>query len=206
MSAIATAQAQALIMRVREEAARAVDELRARTEIECQSLRRQARHEARARMHAAVAEKRRRVAERCRAVDIECEEQRRASSFTRTVQLADRALARLPEALAARWRDPEARRTWCESAFATAARVLRGREWIVEVAAGVPEAERRSLETAATVLGASIRQWRDSPAVAGLRIGHDRTWIDATAARLLADRTALASRFFAELPGHGGPP
>ncbi|MEI8299391.1 MAG: hypothetical protein WCH32_15390 [Pseudomonadota bacterium] len=199
MSAIATAQAQALIARVRDEAAAAIDELRAHAQAECHSLRQQARRDARQRLHAAVAEKRRRITERCRAADIQCEEQRRVDSFRLSRELAERALAQLPDMLATRWQAPDLRTDWCATALATAVRILRSREWTIEAANGMSDIERQAVETLAATHGATIRQWRESPATAGLRIGAGDTWIDATTNRLLADRTALVSNFLAEL-------
>jgi hypothetical protein len=204
MSAIATAQADALIARVRDEAARRAAELRESTHAECAAIRRQARKDARLRVRAAIAEKRRRITERCRAVDIENEATRRAASFARAREIAGRALAELPGALADRWRDDTARQGWSEAAVECAARVLRGRAWTVEMPAGATAANRDIVEALATRHGALVREWADCDANAGLRIGQDGTWVDATAERLLADRTSLAARLLAELAPGGG--
>ncbi len=206
MSAIAAAQAQVLITRVREEATRATDQMRMQAATESQSLRRQAREAARIRLRMAITEKRRRIEERCRAVDIECEQQRRTDRFSLASQLADRALARLPDALAARWQSPAPRQAWCDAALAIAARVLRGRDWTVEIATGVTAGERGRLEQLAAGRGAAILQWRESTAAQGLRIGDARTAVDATGARLLADRAALIAQFLAQLEHHAVPP
>ena len=206
MSAIAAAQAGALIARVREEADRRTAELREATREQCAAIRLQARAEARARVKAAVVEKRRRVAEHCHAIDIENEATRRSSAFARDRELAARALAELPAALAVRWHDAAARNSWCAAAAAVASRVLRGREWLVELPPGATTATREFVAAVATEQGAQVRGWADCAAGAGLRIGHDGTWVDATAERLLADRTTLAARFLAELASTGDPP
>jgi hypothetical protein len=203
MSAIAAAQAAALISRLREEARRRSDELRLSARNQCRETEREARHEARARLHAAVAEKRRRVAERCRAVEIEQQELLRSRDFERAAQLVAQALAALPDALATRWQNPDTRRAWCSHAIEAASRVLTGREWNIEISSAVGARERNQLESDIAAFGARVVRWRDDLPAIGLRIGQDTTWIDGTAERLLRDRNDLAARFLAEFEARG---
>lgn len=205
MNAIADTQARALMARVREQATRAAEELRATTRAECLAIERRARREAHARLRAAVMEKRRRIAARCQAVDIECEAERRHVAFAQAARLAEQALGALPDALAARWERAESRRAWCSAAAGIAAGVLRAREWIVELAPGAGDVERGLVEQSAAARGAVIREWLTSQEPCGLRIGRESTWVDATVGRLLADRTWLAAQLLAELANPTAP-
>jgi hypothetical protein len=81
--------------------------------------------------------------------------------------------------------------------------VLRSREWTAGMPAGASAEDRAVVEALATAQGAVIRQWADCDSSAGLRLGQDGTWVDATAERLLADRTSLAARLLAELASGG---
>jgi len=203
MSAIAAAQATALINRVREESRSRCDELRLSARSQSHETQRKARHEARARLHGAVREKRRRVADRCRAVEIEQQSLRRARDFKREAGLIAQAVAALPDALAARWRDPDRRQLWCAQAIEAASRILTGSEWGVEISSRLGATERKQLESQVGLRGATIVRWREDLPGFGLRIGHDTTWIDATADRLLRDQSDLAARFLAEIEAQG---
>lgn len=198
MSAIAEVQARALLARLQAELAGITGQLRADAAAECAAIGRQARHEARLRLRAAVAEKRRRVADRCRVVEIECETQRRQAAFADAARLTSEGLAALPAALSDRWRHAEARRTWCAAALAVAVRVLRARDWTVELGPGAGTEERRLIDAGAAADGAAVREYR-SIGEAGLRIGSATTWVDATAPCLARDRDRLAAELLAQL-------
>jgi hypothetical protein len=106
------------------------------------------------------------------------------------------AIARLPAALAARWKEPASRRQWITHALGQATRALAPGTWRIEHAAGVEEADR--LAVAATLPAAVTPEWRLDPALsAGLRICAGGNRIDATPAGLMADREALAGALLA---------
>lgn len=199
MSAIAGAQARALIALVNDQVTRTATELRATTQAQCTSIEREARRQVRSHLHAAVVRKRRRIAECRLAVEIECEATRRTAGFADAAQVAAQAIATLPAALATLWQQAPARRGWCAGALAIAARVLVGREWTVELAPGADAPERDLLAHGATAAGAAIREFVASTQHCGLRIGQGTTWVDATGAGLLADRGRLMAEFLAEL-------
>lgn len=199
MSAIASTQARALIARLNDEVNRAAAEMRTTTDAECKTIEREARRLVRAKLRAAFVEKRRRIAERGLAVEIECEAMRRAAAFAEAARFAELAIAALPEALIALWQQPPARQDWCAAALAIGARILVNREWIVELAAGAGAPERDLLAHGATAAGALVREFRDSRRRCGLRIGQGMTWVDATGDGLLADRGRLVAELLAEV-------
>jgi hypothetical protein len=202
-------QVEALVARLRDEAAARRRELQRAAETECERLAREARSEAHARVRAAATAKRLRVAERCRTAVALAESAARATGFERArAQLAETRAA-LHAGLVARWREPPARERWWRGAVATAGRRLRSRRWRIELAAEPPLAteERERLAAAASTHGAATEFALADGAPAGLRIVAEsatgdavtRTVLDATPEGLMHDAQALDARLLAAL-------
>jgi hypothetical protein len=114
-------------------------------------------------------------------------------------QLVRRACDRLPATMERRWREPGARREWCETALAMAAQRLCGSDWTIEVAAGTSKTERDALLARANSLRAGSHTVRELPELgAGLSVRAAGATLDATAAGLLDDVAAVGAHFLAE--------
>jgi hypothetical protein len=196
-------QSRTLLERVRAIAARAIATIEWDTSAQVETLRRAARTEAHAQVRAAVRAKRERVAEHCRKALAEAETRERTGTFAVERELAAHALAALPAALHARWRDGDARRAWCAAAAAVAARSLVALEWEATLAAGATEADLEPLRAAAGARGARLRVQTSGSPPAGLRIAAGGVTVDATPDGLLADRAGVESRVLAAQVARG---
>lgn len=207
MSSIADAQATALVARLIEQARRACEDIAAEARATSADIVRDARRAGRARLHAAVAEKRRRVAAACRAADIECEATQRSALLAAHAALANQAFATLPCALAERWQQAGPRRRWWCEALGVAARVLTDRHWSIDLAPGLAADEQQDILAEAVRLGAINPVLSESPVTQGLRItSGGATTVDATAAGLLADATSLRAELLAEITAQASAP
>lgn len=196
MSLALDRQVQALLARVHRVRDERIGELRATGAAQREAIERGARREAHRLLRAAARAKRERIGERCRQALAEFNAQRRRQEFEQDGVLIEAALAALPTALACRWRDPPARRAWCDAALALAAARLVARDWRIAIAAGLDAAEQAAVAAAAAQHGARA-EVVPSSAGAGLSISAGSSLVDATAAGLLADRPAIAARVLA---------
>lgn len=200
MSAMLDMQVYALLARLaaeREETCRKLlDDARAQA---AETLR-VARQRARQRIKAAVRDKRERVAEHCRRVRVELETRRRNREFACLVAALRAGLARLPDAIEARWSAPAARRRWCEAAVRGAARALGRGGWRVEHAPGLDAGEAAELAALAAGLGGEDCALTEVPQLrAGLRVLRGGATYDATLAGLVAQRERLEAALLAEI-------
>ncbi len=191
-------QLEALIGRVHRDRDERIGELRAQVADQLGTLASGARAEARRLLRAATRDKRERVRERGREALAQVDAQRRRRDFDVERRLIDEALAALPDALERRWRDATTRRAWWQSALQVAAARLVARDWRVEFAGALGEAERAALAAAVTACGARA-EFVAGAGRAGLAISAGASVVDATPKGLLADRPAIAARLLALL-------
>jgi len=200
MTGVIELQVAALLRRVHHQRDERIGELRAAGAAQVEEARAAGRREARRLLHAAVRAKQERVRERCRAALAELDASRRKHDFEADARLIDAALAALPAALEARWRDPAARRSWCEHAIGVAAARLVARDWTIALVGDLSAAERAALEAAVAATGARAT-YTTSGARAGLAISAGPSRVDATIDGLVADRDAIAARLLALAAG-----
>ena len=164
---------------------------------------------ARSRMRDAFAEERARSDERIEAVGAELATRRRLARQRRAVALLDVARTELPVALAARWRDDDARAAWLATVLAAAVAVLPHGEW--RIAHPVPWAGREQEAFARAVVaqtGTPPEFRPDAGTAAGVKVLAGFNIIDGTAGGLLADNAAVGARLLHHLDllaaGSGG--
>lgn len=117
-------------------------------------------------------------------------------------RLLTRALERLDEAIAARWRDTDARQQWVESAVTHALERLPRREWRIVHAPDWPEGERESVRQRIREQTGVDPQIEPSERIsAGLRIHAQGSTLDATPRGLMSDRTVVQARLLVHLVG-----
>ncbi len=159
---------------------------------------------ARARIRAAFAEERELVATRIAAAQANLETRRRIARQQRAAALLAAAWERLPAALAARWRDPGARRAWAVSVAADAQRVLPHRAWRITHAPDWPATERDVFAAELlTAHGIAASFDEDPTARCGLKIAADHNVVDGTQDGLLADRAEIGAQLLALLAEEG---
>jgi hypothetical protein len=196
---VSTGQAAALaeMLRLVEDHERArCREIAAQAQNDVRDLLREAHAAARLRMHRHVQDlKHFRDRETARArAELETAHRRHRQRCDRVLLEAGWALLR--PVLAARWREPAARRRWVERLAREAlARLPRG-DWTVVCPADWDRAERAAL---AQELG-TAPTWQETPDVsAGLRFCAGGACLDGTLEGLLADRAAIEAMLLAEI-------
>ncbi len=196
MSEAATArQAQALLDLVEADRAAKCADLASAAEARVAQLCADAHAGARSRMRGAFEDERRLRAERLGAATAELETRRRAVAQARDAALLAAGWAALPEALAARWRDPTGRRAWIADAVAAARSTLPRAKWRIVHAPGMTDAERETLAAEVrAAAGCEPQIAEDTANPAGLAIAVEGTAIDATARGLLAARADSGAR------------
>lgn len=194
------AQTEALLRRVAREQESRTRRIRDEAGEQARAIAQRARQEARQRLKQAIDEERREtlraVADRSAALDTDA--RRAEQAMLRT--LIEATWQRLPQALVARWRDPQAREEWSRAACEFAARSLRVRSQVVV------ELDAEWAEEAVAHVAALLEQLGLGPAEihpvtalgAGLRIRSGGACVDATAAGLLASRERVESELLAE--------
>ena len=159
----------------------------------------QAHAGARARMRAAFAEERDRMDTRVAAAEAMLATKRRLALQRRAAALLVAGWQRLPQALAAAWRDDVARRAWVDRIAAEARAALPGGAWRIVYAPGWPDAERDAFAAALAASMAVPELAVDPRLVAGLKIAADGNVIDGTDEGLLADRAEIGGLLLREL-------
>jgi hypothetical protein len=152
----------------------------------------QARAAARRQMHAAIVALRKEGALRLTRAKAQLDTASRARAQHRAADAVHAALPLLGEALATRWRDPDARRTWTDAVAALCADRLRRGAWLVEHPADWSTQEQQQF-IAAIGNGNDVSFQAKTDVGSGLRVKADQAVLDATPHGLLADRTAIAA-------------
>lgn len=192
----AVASEQALLTMIEGERERRCAALRAEAEAKARALLGAAHAAARTRVREALIAARERAEARVAAANARRQTRHRLARQHADHGFLAETIARLPAALAARWRDAASRRQWIAHALGQAAASLAAGSWRIEHAAGIEPEDRQAL--AATLPAGVVAQWQLDPALAaGLRICADGNRIDATPAGLMADREALAGAILA---------
>jgi hypothetical protein len=124
----------------------------------------------------------------------------------------DSAWESLPAALTETWRDPAARREWCESACLLASRTLIGTgAFQVEIDAEAPEDAANFALAELPLADGHGAELQHVPSLGpGLRVRRGLACVDATIPGLLASRDRVEAELLAELGAllehHGGRP
>ena len=148
---------------------------------------------ARTQVREAFAVERKRAAERLAAARAGLATRRRLYEQQRAAALLAAGLARLPDALRARWRDDAARAAWVDAVARAAAAALPRDGWRIAHPVDWADAERTALaarlarEPAPAFAG-------DAAITAGLRVAAGGIVVDGTLAGLTADRAAIGAR------------
>jgi hypothetical protein len=198
---IVQVQMESLLRRVAREQEMLTRRARDAAEDQARSIVARAREEARARTRQAAADARlsveRALADRRAALDTEA--RRREQALLRG--LMDSAWEALPAALADAWRNPAARREWCESACLLAGRTLIGAgPFQVELDHDAPEdAAHFALAELPLADGRAPELQRIAGLGPGLRVRREIACVDATIPGLLASRERVEAELLAEL-------
>lgn len=198
---IVQVQMESLLRRVAREQEMLTRRARDAAEDQARSIVARAREEARARTRQATADARlsveRALADRRAALDTEARQ--REQALLRG--LMDSAWQSLPAALTDAWRDPAARREWCESACILAGRTLIGAgPFQVELDQEAPEdAAHFALAELPLADGRAPELQRIASLGPGLRVRRELACVDATVPGLLASRERIESELLAEL-------
>ncbi len=193
-------QTAALLRRLAREEETRVRRLRTEADEQARDILKRARAEARTRVHQAIGEARREadtaLASRRAALDTR---RRRAQQATLRLVL-DQAWQRLPDALRARWLDPEAREQWCRAACQQAVRVLRDTTRVrIEVGSDDAPAVTPQVLQELEALGIAAAVVEPVATLGpGLRIRGGDACLDATLPGLLAARDRVAAELLAE--------
>jgi len=182
------APADALLALVEDDRRRKCDAIDAEARAQAAAIRREAHATARDRVRAAFAEERARRAARLAAARANLETRRRAAANAFAAAQLAAGLARLPQGLAARWRDDAARRTWIDAALREAAAALPAGAWRVAHAPGWPRDERDALAGRLAARGTRVTFDEVDALVAGLKVAAQGNVVDATRDGLGADR------------------
>lgn len=198
---IVQVQMEALLRRVAREQEMLTRRARDAAEEQARSIVARAREEARDRTRQAGEDARlsveRALADRRAALDTAARQ--REQSLLRG--LMDAAWRSLPAALAEAWRDPAARREWCESACILADRVLIGAgPYQVELDRDAPEdAAHFALAVLPLAEGRAAQLQRLADLGPGLRVRRELACVDATLPGLLASRERIEAELLAEI-------
>jgi hypothetical protein len=199
----AARSAEALLTLIREDRERRVRAIAQESDDACAQILRLARSAARERVKEALVHERRRLRDRLAACDASLATEVRVHDQRRFRALLDEAHARLPEALAARWRDRVHRAAWVDHVVSAGqAKLGRGR-WSIAHGSDWPAAERAALAAslAATGVEASFAEERSLGPGLEIRAGGNR--IDGTAAGLAADAGEVGARLLDALAAIG---
>lgn len=159
-----------------------------------------ARTDARTRMRSAFADERKRRDARVAGAQARLQTHRRLHDQRRAAALLLAGWQRLPELLAARWREPQSRRGWVERVVGEARAALPRAAWRIVYAPGWAEDERNALAAAlARDLGASPQLVLDASARAGLKVIAEGNVMDGTLPGLLADRSEIGAKLLQRL-------
>lgn len=150
--------------------------------------------EARERMRVAFEEERHRYAQRAAAAHARVQTHRRLREQRLAASFVASGLARLPQALLARWQHRESRAAWVGRAVAEARRALPAGAWSIVHAPGWPADERDAwIASLAKDPGAAPSFMADDALRAGLKLSAGGNVVDGTLAGLIADRAEIGA-------------
>jgi vacuolar-type H+-ATPase subunit E/Vma4 len=197
---ISVAQSDALLHEI---ARQLRDESRVMSESaerEARGLVAQARATARRRLHDAIAELRREGDRRLARARAQLETELRERAQRRAAKAINEAWPLLHEALTARWRDRESRKTWTSALAQLAKSRLRGGLWTVEHPDDWSTAEQHEFLTGlGSPDGIEVAFETNNDTQVGLVIRADHATLDATPRGLLADQRAVAAHLLSDI-------
>lgn len=154
----------------------------------------QARHAARQRTQATLADERRRRSQLLAAAAARLANEERQHQQQTHARLLALAWQRLPDVLAQRWSQPAARADWLRHVFAAARAGLAPGAWTVVHGTALGADDRRLLADRAAAAGVALDFSADPAMGAGIKLRAGGNVVDGTADGLLADRAAIGSR------------
>jgi hypothetical protein len=195
-------QVQALLARVERSTQERCAAAQAQAAAQARQILTSARAEARESVHRAVALERSRLDQALRRAQAQADLEQRQREQAHIKEMLGEMWRQLPGLLAARWRDPGARRGWIAAAFDEAGTLFPQRGWTIEHGGDIPQSEHSELEAAARGRGAAEVTFRHEPQMGpGLRIRVDGACLAATIPGLLARRADIESAFLADYLG-----
>lgn len=195
----AASRADALLALVEDDCRRRCDAIGESARAQRSAILREAHAAARSRVRAAFADERARRDARLAAARANLETRRRIAANAFAAAQLDAGLARLPQALAARWRDEAARRAWIDEAVSRARAALGEGAWRIAHAPGWPARERDALAATLADRATTVAFDESAALVAGLRIAAQGNVVDATRDGLCADRDETGAMLLALL-------
>lgn len=191
-------QSDALAREIEQQLKAETAAVMAAAEQEARTTLAQARKTARSRLHEAIADLRREGEMRLARAHAQLDAELRAQAQRQSARAVADAMPLLREALAARWRDAEARKAWTAAIAQLAAARLRPGNWQAAHPADWSAEEQKAFAAAVGEAdGISFRADKDLSA--GLRITADQATLDATPDGLLADSRTIAALLLDEL-------
>ena len=196
---------QALLAVLEEHRSSECARLQAEADKEASELLRDARSQARQRVHRAVVRERERAAMRIRAAQAELNTRRREHQQRLGWALLRVARGQLEQALVERWGQLDARRAWVEATLGRALARLPAGSWTVRHPADWPEAERSAFleDLASRGEDIAVGFLPDQAIRAGIIISSASTSLDASVRGLLSDRQATEAELLARLAEGG---
>lgn len=190
----------ALLRYVAEARDRTLAEIRRKAAAEALALTRAARGKAAAQVREALREARGDADGRIGLARAQSQARLRQARHALTAGTLQRIWPRIERALAERWQDAAARRSWVDAALALAQRHLPGGTWSVShPAAWNPEECRASFEALRASRADVALAFAPAPLEAGVLIECGAARLDAGAAGLLRDRARVEGLWLAEL-------
>ena len=190
---IPSLQADALAREIEQQLKAEAGAARQAADREAEANLAQARRTARTRMREAIRQLRREGERQLVQAKAQLETQARAAQQRESARAVAEAMPLLLEAMAARWKDREARRHWVESVARLCATRLRHGRWTVTHPPDWSASERKTF-TDLVNGGADVDLTfkADKKVGAGLKVAGDQAVLDATLAGLLADERIIA--------------
>jgi hypothetical protein len=172
---------------------------------EAQALVAQAFRLARARVHEAMVEERKRYDAAVAGAEARLHTRQRLAHQGREAAMLAAGWRLLPGALVESWRRPAGRRRWAETHLGRALATLPRTEWEIAHAPGWAEDERQAAAGwLAAHGGPDLSFAADGTLTAGFRVRAGHNMLDATLAGLLADRKGLEGRLLHHLEQGSG--
>lgn len=203
-SSVLEAQLQSLLQLVEQQRAEECAQVEAEVRQQRDEILQRAHHQARTRMHEAIVTERRRNERQLDSTRAQLRTRNREHQHKVALLMLHRGWEALREALAARWRDPQTQKQWCDNLLERAQARLPGGPWDIEHPSGWKQAPAQAFaQQVRQATGYAPTLCADSDISAGLRICADTACLDATLGRpgigLLADRTTVEARLLAHL-------
>jgi F0F1-type ATP synthase membrane subunit b/b' len=189
---IPSLQADALAREIEQQLKEETGAAREAAEREAQATVARARKTARGRLQQAIRQIRREGERRLIQARAQLETQARAAQQQEAAHAVTNAMPLLHKAMAARWKDTEARQRWVESVAKLCAIRLRPGQWTITHPADWSVSDQKAFTR---LLGGNIKVElifkADKKLIAGLKVASNQAVLDATLEGLLADERTI---------------